>query len=119
MLGAYSKGIAMKFMRFALLAAAMLFVAACLPVTTRNPVGTTTGFKQDPALVGLWKARPDKDDKDDDKQGFIAFLNAGEDGTMTGLMIAPAKGAGDWGYLQAQARDARRQSLPECLGRDE
>ena len=90
----------MKFTRFALLAAAMLFVAACLPVTTRNPVGTTTGFKQDPALVGLWKARPDKDDKDDDKQGFIAFLNAGEDGTMTGLMIAPAKGAGDWGYYK-------------------
>lgn len=86
----------MKFMRFAVLTAAMLFVAACLPVTTKNPVGTTAGFKQDPALIGLWRVEPDKD-KGDDKKGFIAFLNAEDDGTMTGLMIAPAKGAGDWG----------------------
>ena len=87
----------MKFMRFAVLTAAMLFVAACLPVTTKNPVGSTVGFKADPALVGLWRAEPDKDNKDDDKKGFFAFLNAEDDGTMTGLMIAPAKGAGDWG----------------------
>jgi len=87
----------MKFMRFAVLATATLFVAACLPVTTKNPVGTTVGFKADPALVGLWRAEPDKSNKDDDKTGFIAFLNAEEDGTMTGLMIAPAKGTGDWG----------------------
>ena len=86
----------MKFTRFAVLAAAMLFVAACLPVTTKNPVGSTAGFKQDPALVGLWRAEPDKNNKDD-KTGYIAFLNAEEDGTMTGLMIEPAKGAGDWG----------------------
>jgi len=86
----------MKFMRFAVLATATLFVAACLPVTTKNPVGTTASFKQDPALVGLWRAEPDKSNKDD-KKGFIAFLNAEDDGTMTGLMIAPAKGAGDWG----------------------
>ncbi len=82
----------MKFMRFAVLAAAMLFVAACLPVTTKNPVGTTVGFKQDPALVGLWRAEPDKD-KDDDKKGFIAFLNAEDEGTMTALMIAPTRKA--------------------------
>jgi len=87
----------MKFTRFALLAAAALFVAACLPVTTKNPVGSTVGFKQDPALVGLWKVEPEKDNKDEDKPGYIAFLNAEEDGTMTALMIAPAKGAGDWG----------------------
>jgi hypothetical protein len=87
----------MKFTRFAVLAMATLFVAACLPVTTKNPVGTTVGFKADPALVGLWRAEPDKSNKDDDKTGFIAFLNAEAEGTMTGLMIAPAKGAGDWG----------------------
>ncbi|HVU19530.1 MAG TPA: hypothetical protein VHE09_02290, partial [Rhizomicrobium sp.] len=73
-----------------------LFVAACLPVTTKYPVGTTAGFKQDPDLVGVWKAEPQKNDQDD-KQGFLAFLNAGEEGAMTGIMIAPGKGTGDWG----------------------
>jgi hypothetical protein len=84
----------MKAMRFAVLGVAALFVAACLPVTTKNPVGTTAGFKQDESLIGVWKVEPDKDNKDD-KQGFIAFLNA-EDGAMTGVMLAPGKDAGDW-----------------------
>jgi hypothetical protein len=93
----------MNFLRFALLAAAMLFVAACLPVTTKNPVGSTVGFSQDPELVGLWKGAPDKKksgDEGEDKQGYLAFLNSGEDGTMTGLLIAPGKGSGDWGYYK-------------------
>ena len=83
----------MKAMRFALLAAAALIVAACLPVTTEHPVGTTAGFKQDPALIGVWKAEPNKDD---DKPGYLAFLNAEEDGAMTAIMVAPGKDAGDW-----------------------
>jgi hypothetical protein len=90
----------MKIVRFAV--AAMLVVAACGPVTTRNPVGTTASFQQDPALVGLWKGEPDpnKDRNDDDKPGYLAFLNGSEDGTMTGLLVAPAKGSGDWGYYK-------------------
>jgi hypothetical protein len=85
----------MKAMRFAILAAAALIVAACLPVTTKNPVGTTAGFKQDPALIGVWKAEPDKNNKDD-KPGYLAFLNAEESSAMTAVMIAPGKDAGDW-----------------------
>ncbi len=86
----------MKAMRFAVLGIAALFVAGCLPVTTRNPVGTTAGFKQDPSIIGLWKVEPQKDDPDD-KQGFIAFLNAEEEDTMTAIMVAPGKDSGDWG----------------------
>ncbi len=69
----------MKAMRFAVLGMAALFVAACLPVTTKNPVGTTAGVQAgSESIVGVWKSRSDKDDKDD-KLGVLAFLNA-EDG---------------------------------------
>ncbi len=81
----------MKFTRFALLAAAALFAAACLPVTTKNPVGTTVGFKTDPALIGVWKG-PGKPDQGDT---YMAFLN-GHDGTMTALLFFPAEKNGDW-----------------------
>jgi len=81
----------MKFMRFAVLTAAMLFVAACLPVTTKNPVGTTVGFKADPALIGVWKGPGDPGQGDI----YMAFLN-GRDGTMTGLLFFPDEKNGDW-----------------------
>jgi hypothetical protein len=86
----------MKSMRFAVLGIAALFVAACLPVTTKNPVGTTAGFKQDASIVGVWKVEPQKDDKDS-HQGFLAFLSASDDGAMTGVMLAPGPGDDDWG----------------------
>jgi hypothetical protein len=86
----------MKIVHFAVVGMAVLFVAGCLPVTTKNPVGTTTGFKQDPAIVGVWKVEPQKDHKDNN-QGFLAFLNAEEEGAMTAIMLAPGKDAGDWG----------------------
>src|ERR1700760_1846135 len=86
----------MKTLRFAVLGCAALFVAACLPVTTKHPVGTTTGFKQDPSIVGLWKVEPQKG-SENDKQEYLAFLNAEEDGAMTAVMIAPGKDTGDWG----------------------
>lgn len=57
----------MKALSFAVLGAAALFVAACLPVTTENPVGTTAGFKPDPALAGSWRAS--------DKDGTPAYLH--------------------------------------------
>ncbi|HTT98351.1 MAG TPA: hypothetical protein VMF58_09900 [Rhizomicrobium sp.] len=92
----------MKAMRFAVLAGAALFVAACLPVTTKNPVGTTTGFKQDPSIIGVWKAEPQKDEKDQ-TQGFLSFLNAAEPDSMTAVMLAPGKDVGDWGVYNLKA----------------
>ncbi len=86
----------MKALRFAVLAAAALFVAACLPVSTKNPVGTTAGFKQDASIVGVWKVEPEKDEPDN-KLGVLAFLNASDEDAMTAVLLAPAKGAGDWG----------------------
>jgi len=81
----------MKAMRFAILAAAALIVAACLPVTTKNPVGTTMGFKSDPGLLGLWKGHGD----DDTQDAYVAFL-ANDDGTMTALLISPDEKGSEW-----------------------
>ena len=41
----------MKAIRFACLGLLALLLAACLPVTTDHPVGSTVGFKPDPALI--------------------------------------------------------------------
>ncbi len=89
----------MKALRFTLFALAALFVAACLPVTTKNPVGSTVGFKNDPALIGIWKGHGD--DKDD-KDGYLIFMSNG-DGTMSGLLFSPAEDEGEWQTYTLQA----------------
>ena len=82
----------MKALRFAVLGAAALFVAACLPVTTKNPVGSTAGFRPDAALAGVWLAHGENKD---DKPGYIAFLGHGDNG-MTALLISPDGKDGEW-----------------------
>ena len=88
----------MKAIRFAVLGLAALFVAACLPVTTKNPVGSTVGFKADPAIIGLWKGRGDDSD---DKDGYFYFLR-NEDGSITAILITPGKDTDDWGTFTLQ-----------------
>ena len=45
----------MKRLHIALAILCTLFAAACLPVTSKTPVGTTTGLGSDTALYGTWK----------------------------------------------------------------
>ena len=90
----------MTAIRFAVLGLAALFVAACLPVTTTNPVGSTVGFKADPALIGLWKGHGEDEDKDD-QDGYFYFLR-NEDGSITAILITPGKDADDWGTFELQ-----------------
>jgi hypothetical protein len=68
---------------FALLT--MLGLAACLPVSSKTPVGITVGFKPDPALLGTWKAR------DPDGGGAPAYIHflGNDDGTMTAILVEP------------------------------
>lgn len=89
----------MKAIRFLVLGAAALFVAACLPVTSKHPIGSTAGFKQDQALIGLWKTHGD--DKDA-KDGYLAFLKAG-DGAMTAILFSPDDDEGEWDTFSIQA----------------
>lgn len=67
---------------FALFSA--LALAACLPVSSKTPAGTTVGFKPDPVLLGAWKAR----DPDGDAPAYIHFLG-NDDGTITALLVEP------------------------------
>jgi hypothetical protein len=88
----------MKAIRFAVLGLAALFVAACLPVTTKNPVGSTVGFKPDPALIGLWKGHGE----DGDKDGYFAFLRNEQDTGMTAILITPEKDVDEWGTFDLE-----------------
>ena len=66
---------------------AMLGLAACLPVSSRTAVGTTVGFKPDPALLGTWKAR---DPDGSDAPAYVHFLG-NDDGTMTAILVEPPR----------------------------
>ena len=82
-----------------------LLAAACLPVTTSVPVGSTTGFKPDQALTGTWIATSaDKNDKDSGSAYFHFLPQA--DGSMTVVMVpynAGDKDAGEWSVYKVQA----------------
>ena len=100
----------MKTFKLAFALGAALLAAACLPVTSKTPVGTTAGLGADPALIGTWKVIPEKkkDAAADDGPGFIHFILA-KDGTMTALTVSTgragdaAKTHGEWSVFAASA----------------
>ena len=100
----------MRGLRFGLVLGVALLAAACLPVTTTVPVGTTVGLSADPGLIGTWKVIPQKEKNgktDDGGPGYIHFIVA-KDGIMTALAIstgklAPEKSEGDWSVFAASA----------------
>lgn len=75
----------MRCFPFAFVLLAMLGLAACLPVSSKTPVGATVGFKADPALFGTWKAR---DPDGSNAPAYIHFLGD-DDGTMTAILVEP------------------------------
>ena len=79
----------MKIIGLILAAAAALALSACFPPTTTHPVGTTIGLKNDPLLVGTWKADPPPDETDH-KFYYYHFL-PGKDGTILAV-LAPGDG---------------------------
>ena len=100
----------MKPFKLAFALGAALLAAACLPVTSKTPVGTTAGLSADPALIGTWKPIPEKKkdgEKDEGGPGYIHFLVA-KDGTMTALTVSTGKAGaekteGDWSVFAAGA----------------
>jgi len=83
----------MRYIPYAVAAALALLAAACLPVTSKVPVGTSVGFKVDPALLGTWKATG----PDGGEPAYIHILGA-DDGTMTAILVTPPQqeNLGDW-----------------------
>ena len=83
---------------FRLLAALALALTlgACYPPTTSHPVGTTAGFKNDPALVGLWKSTP----PDKTERGTYVHFLPRLDGTIWAIMVQTGdQPDGDWYYV--------------------
>jgi hypothetical protein len=82
--------------RAALAAFVMLALAACYPPTTSHPIGTTTGLKLDPLLVGLWKASPPEPGERGAYYHFLPRL----DGTITVLVVQTGNEPdGDWTHI--------------------
>ncbi len=92
----------MSIHRVAAAAACVLLLAGCLPVTSKAPVGSTTGLGADPALFGTWKGHSvDSDNKDD---GYFHFMKA-KDGSIT-VAVVMAKGGSDDGWSVFNAHTA-------------
>lgn len=84
-------------LRLALAVCSMLFAAACLPVSTTAPVGSTVGLGVDPALIGTWKVIPQKAEAAG-SPGYVHFLH-GENNSFSALLVATGtaeKGEGEW-----------------------
>jgi len=77
-----------KMLRSIALAAITSLLCACLPVTSKNPVGSTVGFKADPQLEGVWSS----DDRKGEDKTYMVVLDNG-DGSMTLIL---ANGGTDW-----------------------
>jgi hypothetical protein len=68
-------------LRLGSLMAGFLLLSACIPVTTRTPVGSTSGFKDDPALQGVWQGKINEGGD----TATVAFLEA--DNSMVAVLI--------------------------------
>ena len=79
----------MKSIRLAFLALAALALAACYPPTTKHPVGSTIGLKNDPLILGSWKAAPQTGAKEN--EFFYFHFLAGKDGILA--VLVPNGGA--------------------------
>jgi len=72
--------------------AAALILSACYPPVTSHQVGTTVGIKNDPAVVGVWRAPGDKEHR----PTYLHFLPRLE-GPMAVLMVEGGpQPDGDW-----------------------
>jgi hypothetical protein len=85
----------MKALRLIVAIGMALCAAACLPVTTSAPVGSTVGFVNDGAIEGTWSGRIDKDSP---ATTYFHFL-ANDDNTFTlvGVTTRSGEDKGGWG----------------------
>ncbi len=83
----------MSLIRVSVALALALLVSACLPVSTKAPLGTTAGIKPDSALIGLWRGQ----NSDNEEAGYIGFIK-NDDDTMTAVLVDPGKSgnSGEW-----------------------
>jgi hypothetical protein len=90
----------MKAFRAAVAICAMFLGAACYPVTTATPVGTSVGFSADPALAGLWRAQM-AHSKDDIV--YFHFLPMGDGSFKVVIVSGGEKLDGEWSVARVTA----------------
>jgi hypothetical protein len=92
---------ALNLLRIALVALVGLGAAACLPVTSKTPMGTTSPsmITPEPGLAGVWKGRMAAGDT----FSYFTFFPQ-EDGTMSAVIVTPPspKDKGGWGAFTLQ-----------------
>ena len=83
----------MKILCLAFATLVVLVAAACYPPTTSHPVGTTSGLKSDPGLVGLWKGGP----RQAGERGVYFHFLPRLDGSVAAVMAQTGdQPDGDW-----------------------
>lgn len=84
----------MRISEFIALGFAALSLSAC--VSLKEPIGTSVGYKNDPALEGLWVGHTDKD-----KSITYVHIILNDNDTMTAIGITPHHGdqKAAWGTL--------------------
>jgi hypothetical protein len=89
----------LNFLRVALFAVVGVGLAACPPVTSKTPVGTTVKAVRDSGLAGAWRGKV----ADGDVTSTFTFLPE-EDGTFSVVLVTPpsAKDNGGFGVFGVQ-----------------
>jgi|HubBroStandDraft_3_1064219.scaffolds.fasta_scaffold81302_2 hypothetical protein len=88
----------MKFARLAAVIVAALTLSACLPVTSKEPIGAGAGYAPDPALYGVWRS------KASDGPGTMIFVK-NDDDSQSVIVVAQGKDAdsGEWELFNIKA----------------
>jgi hypothetical protein len=89
----------MNAIRIALILCAALIATACLPVTTKSPIGSTQGFVMDQLVLGTWKGTAGTETV----PSYFHFL-PGKEGTIMAIVVTPAnqQDDGGWGAFALQ-----------------
>jgi len=89
----------MKIMRLAVVLCAAVVLAACLPVTSDEPIGSTVGMTVDSELLGVWRFTPN-DGKD---VIYFHFLRQQDESISAVLVEVPADNNDSrWGVYSVQ-----------------
>jgi len=78
--------------RAVILLGVLLTATACLPVTSKSPIGTTAGYKADPRLTGVWKV----DSRE--ASGYFAFFPQA-DGSTRVVLLEPSSPGDKGGWM--------------------
>ena len=103
------RGNAMIKLRTVLSLAFALLLAGCLPVTSKTPVGTTSGLGTDPALIGTWHG------SNENKDGHV-YLHVTANGEQPfTLVLVSAEGKDDPMLLQAKTAQLGQNRFLDVL----